>query len=201
MGNTESFDWDHIWNVCSKLLADSIAMDKEPISNASELYRSLLAAARDGYIDEALPKAVTFRRKLHQKLSKDGNDRICKNALYEMIEQYDKIAISALAKHLKLMPTSSSSKACYLFLRISDKRKTNVPDHSKLLHSVSAQLKKKYPTKILFITYDNDTIVMLSPNTRARDSVIAYLQRNNMDGAKENETTKTPKKASTHNNI
>ncbi len=155
---------------------------KEPISNASDLYRRLGKAWKEEYPDEPFPQAVTFRCKLRKKMNLNENERICKSNLYRMFEIYDHIAIPALAKHLKLSPTASSDKICYLFIEISNARKEEFHNHRKLLRSVSSKLKKKFPTKILFISYDDDTIVILCPNAKARDSLSKYLTKINVEG-------------------
>lgn len=186
MGNIDRYNWKEIWILCSKILARYSVEGKVPISNASDLYRRLSKTWKEEYPDEQLPKEVTFRSKLRKKLKLKENERICKSDLYRMFEIYDHVAIPALAKHLKLSPTDSLDKTCYLFIEISNARKEEFHKHRKFLHSVSTKLKKKFPTKILFISYDDDTIVILCPNTNARDSLSRYLDKINVEGADPN---------------
>ncbi len=186
MGNIDKYNWKDIWIFCSKILARYSVEGKDPISNASDLYRRLGKAWKEEYPDEQLPQEVTFRSKLRKKLNLKENERICKSDLYRMFEIYDHVAIPALAKHLKLSPTDSSDEICYLFIEISNARREEFHKHRKLLRSVSSKLKNKFPTKILFTSYDDDTIVIVCRNADARDSLSEYLTKINVEGADPN---------------
>lgn len=174
---TDQFPWEEIFKDSARLLSESLANEKKPISKVSELYKALEKDYKNkGKPEREIPGEVSFRRKLHKKLNIAYEQRIYKSALYQLIGKYYNMTIPALAQHLTMTPVDSHDNLCYLFLRVQ-KGKRSISENKKILYATCKQLKIAFPDEIMFLSYDDDTIVMMCPNKEARKKVKTNIEK------------------------
>lgn len=164
------YDWNELFQMSADILSRSIAAESKPISRASELYKALEKEYRKNYPDDDFPKAVTYRKKLHQILNIPYEQRIYKTNLYQLIGKYKNMAIQSLASYLTMPDESVLDKQCYLFYRVIRDSRTII-ENRKLLYSIALGFKQTFGKRILFISYDDDTIVMICSNQEARNFI------------------------------
>ncbi|MBQ8435739.1 MAG: hypothetical protein IJX24_07005 [Oscillospiraceae bacterium] len=172
---TDFFPWDDIFRDSAEILSGSIAVDKKPISKVSELYKALEKLYRKRDMSDMLPKPSTFNKRMHAKLGLDNSQRILKNSLYKLIGQYYNMSIEALSQHLTIKEEGSGEQVCYLFMRLK-RGERSITENRRLLFSTSKHLKQKFSNEILFLSYDDDTIVLMLPDDSARQRVKAFAQ-------------------------
>ena len=102
-----------------------------------------------------------------------------KSSLYKLIGQYYQMSLQVLSQYLTVKEDVSSQQICYLFLRLV-KGKRTIIENKKLLYSTCKQLKQRFSEEILFLSYDDDTIVLMFPNKSARQKVKNFIAKNTL---------------------
>lgn len=171
---TDYYNWDEIFRDAADILARSLAEKKVPISKASQLYAALEKQYRSE--KQNFPEAVTFRKRLHRQLNIDESQRIYKTTLYQLIGQYQKMTLPALAEYLTPSMQPVNCNDCYLFYRINREERT-IADNRKLLYATAKVMKEHFKQRILFLSYDDDTIVILCADSDAKNQISAYIQK------------------------
>lgn len=174
---TNHFDWEEIFKDSADILSRSLAENRKPITKVSELYAALekLYIQRDK--KDMLPEPTTYNKKMHEKLELKKSQRIMKSSLYKLIGQYHTMSIQALSQYLTVKEEVSSQQICYLFLRLTKGERT-ITDNKKLLYTTCKQLKQRFAEEILFLSYDDDTIVLMFPDEKSRQKVKKFIVKN-----------------------
>lgn len=60
--NTDHYDWDEIFKYCADILSKSLAVDINPISKVSELYKEFRRCYWNEGRRNEIPQEVTFRK-------------------------------------------------------------------------------------------------------------------------------------------
>lgn len=167
---TDYYDWDKLFKMSTDILSRSITADSKPISKVSELYKALEKEYRKDYPEDDFPKAVTYRKKLHKILNITYKQRIYKTNLYQLIGKYKNMALQSLASYLIMPNENNSDKQYYLFYQVKRDLRS-ITENRKLLYSIALGFKQTFGNRILFISYDDDTIVMICSNHEARDFI------------------------------
>lgn len=172
----DHFDWEEIFKDSADILSRSLAEDKKPIYKVSELYAALSKLYKQREKQNMLPKQSTYNKRMHEKLELEHSQRIMKSSLYKLIGYYHEMSIQALSQYLTVKEEALSQEIRYLFLRL-DKGKRNIVDNKKLLYSTCKQLKQRFSDEILFLSYDDDTIVLMFPNEKSRNKVKKFFEK------------------------
>lgn len=174
---TAYFDWEELFKDSADILSRSLAEDRKPIAKVSELYAALekLYILRDK--KHMLPEPATYNKKMHIKLKLENSQRIMKSNLYKLIGHYHTMSIQVLSQYLTVKEEVSSQQICYLFLQLTKGERTII-DNKKILYSTCKQLKQRFSEEILFLSYDDDTIVMMFPNEKSRQNVKEFIAQN-----------------------
>lgn len=174
--NIDHYDWNEIFKCCADILSKSIATDTKPISKISELYNEFkLCYEKDGK-DEEIPKEVTFRRKLHSHLKIPNEQRIYKSTLYQLVGIYHKMTIPALASYLTTPYDNTQNYSSYLFYRVK-KGNRSILENKQILYSISTELKLHFKNRIIFLSYDDDTIVIMCSSNKSKEFIKKYIEK------------------------
>ena len=153
-------DWDEILTQCSKILRDNGNIEK-----VSNLYKLVKIPKK--------PKEDTFRKKIRSELGLK-NERITKESLYRLVGKYSKNFLEALWE-MSAAEGITSYSHCYLFIKIN-----NYPDIRELLPKITRSFKVEFKEEVLFSTFDDDTIVLICRDEKAKAKIANYIKSLNL---------------------
>ena len=174
--NTDHYDWDEIFKYCADILSKSLAVDINPISKVSELYKEFRRCYWNEGRRNEIPQEVTFQKKLHSQLKISYKQRIYKSMLYQLVGKYQEMTIPALANYLTTPYDNANDNSSYLFYRIKRGERT-ISENKRILYATANQLKQHFKGKIIFLSYDDDTIVIMCSDNNAKKIIRNYINK------------------------
>ena len=181
--SNEKFDWEMILKDSAEIVASSLNADKNHVLKISNLYKKLEAQYQSE--GKSVPKFNTYRQFMHRKLNMGKSQENVQNALYQLAGTYAKMSLSVLAKNVTVASDNISNDNCWLFIRLKNVLDSNYVQEtdinkSKIMYYLSQGLKKKYSNKILFISFDTDTIAIMCADNNAREKLVSYFQKHGL---------------------
>lgn len=181
--SNEKFDWEMILKDSAKIVASSLNADKNHALKISNLYKKLEAQYQSE--GKSVPKFNTYRQFMHRKLNMGKSQENVQNALYQLAGTYAKMSLPVLAKNVTVASDNISNDNCWLFIRLKNVLDSNYVQETdmnkwKIMYYLSQGLKKKYSDKILFISFDTDTIAIMCADNNARERLVSYFQKHGL---------------------
>lgn len=174
--NIDYYKWEEIFEYCADILSKSLAANVNPISKVSELYKEFRRCYQNEGRRNEIPKEVTFRKKLHSQLNIPNEQRIYKSTLYQLIGKYQEMTIPALAGYLTTPYDNTNNYSSYLFYRINKGNRT-ISENKRILYATANQLKSHFKGKIIFLSYDDDTIVIMCSDNDAKETIKSCIEK------------------------
>lgn len=151
-------NWDRVMKRCVRLIIKSHNNDT-PIKSCSELHKQYILAYDK--INEH-----TFRYHIRQILGLEKGQSINSENLLMLAGMYNSVSLNMLAKDVRVKYSGKIDGSNFVFLKLKSNHEP------KFLYSISTKLKEKYKNSILFISYDNDTLVILCKDKNAAQRLI-----------------------------
>ena len=167
------FDWTVIQKDSAKVIAQAIK-NGEKVSSLPDVYELLVQYYQDrGQTD--LPQERTYCRKMREMLDLQADKRSIAAELYQFAGAYSKMTLPELAQGLTVSTAATADSSHWLFIRL-ERDEPDATKAAKHMHFLCSELKKKFAKKILFTTFDDDTIVVLCHDDEARKKIADYLK-------------------------
>ena len=166
------FDWDTIIKDSAEVIAHSLKVGKE-ITAIKSLYDELKKIYLSGNKD--IPEFNTYRQVIRKKLNIAPKKKNVKTELYQLAGAYAKMSFKMLTENTTISSCAIADSGCWLFIRLKniDSDYNNTAKH---MYTLAHELKKKFIGKIVFVSFDNDTVVIMCSDNMARQEILQYFQ-------------------------
>ena len=168
------FDWKAIEEDSLKLLIESHTSGTKPMK-LSELYAKL----KEKYEKEGklVPGQNTYRQEMHKRLKIPNNQRATESELYRLAGLYSDMTLEMLACHLDITNAAPQPDDKWLLVQLNRDREMISYTHLKQhMYYLAKELKKKFGDDILFISFDNNTLVIMCRDKEAKLAIYSYFK-------------------------
>lgn len=162
------FDWDEVMKNSAHVMAQCLTKG-EYISTITDLHKKLESYYKS--IGKTAPGPSTYRQNVSKRLNSEVS---IKTALYQLAGMYEKMTLQMLAEGITVSTDETADKCNWLFVRLK-KSAVDYVNMRKHLYFFSHELKKKFSKDIVFISFDNDTIVILCKDNNSRKKLLNFF--------------------------
>lgn len=168
------YDWEQIIRDSAEVMALSIAKGNDIPKQLSDLFEKL----KDKYKSErkAIPPFNTYRQVIRKKLNIPKRKKIIRQELCRFAGKYNIMSLQLLSENITVYTNIISDQAAWLFIRLKETN-ISVEDRNSHFYYLAQELKKKFSSEILFVSFDIDTLVVLCNNRSSRKKIVLYFEK------------------------
>ena len=168
------FDWKTIEEESLAILIESHASGTKPMK-LSELYAKL----KEKYEKKGklAPGQNTYRQEMHKRLKIPNNQRATESELYRLAGLYPDMTLEMLACHLDITNAAPEPDDKWLLVRLKrDRKKSSYTSLMQHMYYLTKKIKEKFGDDILFISFDNNTLVIMCRDLEAKSAIYSYFK-------------------------